>query len=158
VRRATTARFALPVGTVVAIALFLAVPPFITKNIVSIPRTHHALVYQAKLRSGLSDAVHQAGGAKALLSCGSMMTEGFQVPMIAWTLGVRTLRVEASPTGLVGPPWPNVVFQARAQSKSTLLPLPQQIIDWEHDGAHYTLIAHSRTFRIFSTCPAKVAS
>ena len=63
------------------------------------------------------------------------MTEGFQVPMVAWTLGVRTLRVEAEPSTLAGPPWPDVILQTRAQSNSTLLPTPAQIIAWEHAGA-----------------------
>ncbi len=158
VRRLTAAAFAVPAGTVVAIALFLAVPPWIGTNIVSLPRTHHALVYQAHLREDLTAAVKNAGGANALLRCGngSVMTEGFQVPMVAWTLGVRTLRVEAEPSNLAGPPWPAVILQARAQSKSTLLPTPQQIIAWEHAGAHYTLVAHVRTFRVFSTCAGKV--
>jgi hypothetical protein len=78
--------------------------------------------------------------------------------MVAWTLGVPTARVEATPLEIVGAPWPNVILQNRAQSKSTLLPLPQQIIAWERDGAHYTLVAHNRTFRIFSTCGHGVRS
>ena len=67
------------------------------------------------------------------------MTEGFQVPMVAWKLGVHTLRVEAEPSTLAGPPWPDVILQTRAQSNSTLLPTPAQIIAWEHEGAHYRL-------------------
>ena len=86
------------------------------------------------------------------------MTEGFQVPMAAWTLGVRTLQVEAEPSNLAGPPWPAVILQTRAQSNATLLPTPQQIIAWEHEGAKYKLIAHVRTFRVFSTCASKVTS
>ncbi len=156
-RRYASGSFALAAGTVVAVALFLAWPPWISHNIVSLPRTHHALVYQAKLRSGLAAAVRRAGGAGALLNCGSVMTEGFQVPMAAWTLGVRTLRVEATPLTTVGPPWPNVILQTRAQSKSALLPTYNQIRAWERAGAHYTVIAHSGTFRIFSTCPRRVA-
>jgi hypothetical protein len=160
-RRLTASVVTIPAGTVVAVALFLAVPPWIGTNIVSLPRTHHALVYQAHLRQDLNAAVQKAGGVSAILNCGShqntVMTEGFQVPMAAWTLGVRTLRVEAEPSQLAGPPWPNVILQARAQSKSTLLPTPAQIIAWERAGAHYTLVAHVRTFRVFSTCAAKVA-
>lgn len=155
-RRFAAPRFTLPVGTIVAIALFLAVPPWIGQNIISIPRTHHALVYQADLRSDLTAAVAKAGGADALLKCGPVMTEGFQVPMVAWTLGVRTLRVEAEPSNLSPPPWPAVILQTRAQSNSTLLPTPQQIIVWEHAGARYKLVAHVRTFRVFSTCAGKV--
>jgi len=155
VRRLTAPIFTIPAGTIVAIGLFLAVPPWIGKNIISLPRTHHALVYQAHLREDLTAAVQKAGGKQALLNCGPVMTEGFQVPMVAWTLGVRTLRVQAEPSQLVGPPWPAVILQTRAQSKSTLLPTPAQIIAWEHDGANYKLVAHVRTFRVFSTCAAK---
>jgi hypothetical protein len=157
-RRFGRAAVALPAGVVAGVALFLAVPPWITKNIVSLPRTHHALYYQALLRRDVAAAVQRAGGREAVLRCGTIMTEGFQVPMLAWTLGVPTLRVEATPLGMVGPPWPNVIFQNRAQSKSRLLPLPQQIIAWERAGAPYRLIVHNRTFRVFSTCGSKVAS
>jgi hypothetical protein len=150
-------RFSIPAGAAVAVVLFLALPSWIGKGIVSLPRTHHALVYQAKLRSDLTAAVAKAGGADALLRCGSVMTEGFQVPMAAWTLGVHTLRIEATPSKIAGPPWPAVILQARAQSNSRLLPTPQQIIAWEHDGAPYKLVAHVRTFRVFSTCAGKVA-
>lgn len=147
----------VPAATAVAVVLFLALPSWIGKGIVSLPRTHHALVYQAHLREDLTAAVREAGGSGALLGCGAVMTEGFQVPMVAWTLGVHTLRVEATPTKLVGPPWPAVILQARAQSNSGLLPSPAQIIAWEHAGARYRLLAHVRTFRVFSTCASKVS-
>jgi hypothetical protein len=149
---------ALPAALAVPLVVILAVPRWIgsTKSLISVPRTHHALVYQARLRSDLTAAVAKAGGADALLRCGPVMTEGFQVPMVAWTLGVHTLRVEAEPSKLAPPPWPAVILQARAQSTSTLLPTPQQIIAWEHEGAPYKLVAHVRTFRVFSTCAGKV--
>ncbi len=149
-------RFALPAATAVALAIFLTVPSWLGKSIVSLPRTHHALVYQAHLRSDLNAAVAKAGGADALLRCGPVMTEGFQVPMVAWALRVHTLRIEAEPSQLAAPPWPAVILQVRAQSNSTLLPTPQQILAWEHDGAPYRLVAHVRTFRVFSTCAGKV--
>jgi len=155
-RRAATPAFALAAGTAAAVVLFLAWPPWIGRNIISLPRTHRALVYQAHLREDLTKAVGELGGPARVLGCGSVMTEGFQVPMVAWTLGVHTLRVQATPTGLVPPPWPNVIFQTRAQSNSSLLPSPAQIIAWEHDGAGYTLAAHVRTFRVFSSCTGRV--
>ena len=143
-------------ATAVAVVLFLALPSWIGKGIVSLPRTHHALVYQAHLRSDLTAAVAKAGGADALLRCGPVMTEGFQVPMVAWTLGVHTLRIQATPSKLAGPPWPAVILQTRAQSNSHLLPTPAQIIAWEQAGARYRQVAHVRTFRVFSTCAGKV--
>lgn len=153
VRRLSPPLVALPAGATVAIGLFLAVPPWIGHQIVSLPRTHRALVYQADLRQDLVQAIRQAGGPSALLHCGTVMTEGYQVPMLAYQLGVHTLRVEAPPPTIVGPPWPNVILQTRAQSNATLLPLAPQILAWEHEGAHYTLLARVRTFRVFSTCP-----
>ena len=53
-----------PPGRSWPIGLFLAVPPWIGTNIVSLPRTHHALVYQAHLREDLTAAVQKAGGSE----------------------------------------------------------------------------------------------
>jgi hypothetical protein len=159
-RRADSGRLgdgvAIPAAAAIAVVLLLALPTWIGKGIVSLPRTHHALVYQAHLRSDLTAAVAKAGGADSLLRCGPVMTEGFQVPMVAWTLGVHTLRIEATPSKTVGPPWPAVILQTRAQSTSHLLPTPAQIIAWEQAGARYRLVAHVRTFRVFSTCAGRV--
>ena len=152
-RRLSGAVAAVPAGTTVALGLFLAVPPWIGHDIVSLPRTHRALVYQAHLRQDLAAAIRRSGGAAALLRCGTVMTEGYQVPMVAYQLGVHILRIEAPPPAIVGPPWPDVILQTRAQSNSTLLPLAPQILAWEHEGAHYRLLARVGTFRVFSTCP-----
>jgi hypothetical protein len=149
---------AIPIAAAVVIAVILAVPRWIgsSGSIVSLPRTHHALVYQAHLREDLTAAVREAGGPGALLKCGgrpaSVMTEGFQVPMVAWTLGVHTLRIQAPPSQIVGPPGPTVILQTRAQSNSTLLPTPSQIRAWQRAGVPYRLVDRVRTFRVFSAC------
>ena len=157
-RRLTAPAFTLSAGVVVAVALFLAVPPWIGTNIISLPRTHHALVYQAHLREDLTAAVQKAGGKDALLGCGAVMTEGFQVPMVAWTLGVRTLRVEAEPSNLAGPPWPAVILQTRAQSNVDVAADPAA--DRRLGARRRQLQADRarRTFRVFSTCAGKVTS
>ena len=153
----SSARFALPAGSAVAIALFLAIPPWISQNVISLPRTHRALLYQAHLREDLGTVINRLGGAAAIRRCGPIMVEGFQVPMVAYALGVRTLQVEAQPTGLAGPPWPATILQDRDTSHAALLPSPQQILAWEHEGAHYTTFFHQRTYYVFSTCAGKVA-
>ncbi len=151
---------AVPLGVIVPVALFIVWPPWIGNNIVSLPRTHHALVYQAHLRADLNTLIQRMGGAKRVLACGTVMAEGFQVPMVAWALDVPILRVEAQPPEVDAPaPWPNTIFQDQDTGSAALLPQPQTIIDWVHDGAHYrTYDLHQRTFRLFSTCPAKVGS
>jgi hypothetical protein len=79
------------------------------------------------------------------------MTEGFQVPMVAWALGVHTVQVGAPPTGGPPPPAPNVIFRTRAQRNATPLPL---LSDWPN--VHYQRVAHVRTFSVYSNCTGNV--
>jgi hypothetical protein len=140
-------RAAGAVGSLVVAAVFMALPPWIGANVVDIQATHRALVYQAHLRADLATAVGQAGGSTRVLRCGSVMTEGFQVPMVSWRLGVPFGRVQPSPNkGDPLPPPPNVIFQARAQHHAHLLPF---VRTWT--GAHYRLVAHVRTFHVYET-------
>jgi hypothetical protein len=162
VRRRATPALAATGGTLLAAALLVAAPPGIGRNVIDLPRVTHELNYQAKLRSDLARAIPRSGGAPALLSCGPVMTESYQVPMVAWMLGVPAARIEPAPAwpptsdGLGSRP-PGVLVQDRAHPGSALLPAPGQIRAWEHGGAHYTLLARVRTFSVFSTCPHKVS-
>jgi hypothetical protein len=129
-------------------ACFLLLPSWVGGNLIDIPRTHHALNYQAKLRQDVTKVVADYGGAAKLRRCGTVMTEGFQVPLVAWTLGVHTLDVEASPAaGAPPPPAPNVILQTRAQTNSALLPI---VHTWPN--VHYRYVGHVRTFRLFTNC------
>ena len=132
-----------------AAVVFVALPPWLGA---SVPRTHRALVYQAHLREDMAKAVSDLGGSAKILRCGTVMTEGFQVPMLAWNLGVHTLVVVASPLtdAQPGPP-PNVIFQTRAQRNASLLP---RLRDWP--GVHYTRVARVRTFRVYASCRGNV--
>ena len=137
------------VGAVVvgAAVVLIAAPPWIGPSIIDVPATHRALVYQADLRTDMTRAVQAVGGRSRILACGTIMTEGFQVPMLAWNLNVHTLRIEASPTVAGSGTPPNVIFQTRAQRSAHLLPI---VGAWH--GAHYALVAHVRTFRVYASC------
>jgi hypothetical protein len=116
--------------------------------LIDISRTHRSLVYQARLREGAAKVVADYGGAAKLLRCGSVMTEGFQVPMVAWTLGVHTLRIEAPPASVEEPgPAPNVILQTRANRHATLLPV---VHGWP--SVPYIYAGHSGPFRLFTHC------
>jgi hypothetical protein len=81
------------------------------------------------------------------------MTEGFQVPMLAYTLGVHTAQVQAAPLTEQGlPPAPNLIFQTRAQRNASLLP---RVRDWS-STVPYQLVAHVRTFKVYSHCAGRV--
>ena len=83
--------------------VFVFAPNWVGNNLISIPRTHGSLVYQAHLRKGMSELIERYGGADKVLACGSVMTEGFQVPMVAFDLDVPTTRIEAPPTRAARP-------------------------------------------------------
>src|SRR5665648_495340 len=99
----------------VAALVFCFAPNWVGTNFISIQKTHKALVYQAHLRQDAARIIARYGGAAKLLRCGTIMTEGFQVPLVAWTLGVHTLRVEGPPAAGAEPgPAPNVALQTSA--------------------------------------------
>ncbi len=151
-RRPSSASAASWTATGLMTLVFVLVPNPVTGSLLHIRRTHRALVYQAHLREDAARAIADLGGPAKVLRCGTVMTEGFQVPMLAWTLGVRTLGVQAPPVHVVqGGPWPNTILQARDTSKARLLPRPAQIIAWEQAGARYTTF-RVRTFIVSSTC------
>jgi hypothetical protein len=141
-------------GTGVALAVGIAFPPWIGPSLIDVPATHRALVYQAHLRSDVQTAIRQLGGSERVLACGNVMTEGFQVPMVAWTLGVHTLTVEAPAAAGEPPgPAPNVIFQTRDTRSAALLPL---VHTWP--STPYKFVGQFRTFRVFEHCVGKVSS
>jgi hypothetical protein len=147
---ATLARGSSWIGAVIAGLAFALLPSWVGGNLISISRTHRSLVYQARLREGAAKVVADYGGAAKLLRCGSVMTEGFQVPMVAWTLGVHTLRIEAPPASVENAgPAPNVILQTRANRHSTLLPI---VHGWP--TVAYVYAGHSGPFRLFTHCRA----
>jgi hypothetical protein len=141
-------------GALLAAVVFMATPPWIGGHVVDVQATHRALVYQARLREDMTNAVAKLGGPGKVLACGTVMTEGFQVPMLAWTLGVHTLQIESStlPVSSLPDP-PNVIFQTRAQRHAHLLP-----IVGDPSKGRYRLVTHVRTFRVYSNCAGKLAA
>jgi len=141
-------------AVVLLLAVYLVFPNWVGGGLINIQRTHGILVYQARLRQDAARAIQDLGGRDRVLACGSVMTEGFQVPMLAYDLDVHILRVEANPQpGQPVPPAPNIVFQARANRGSHLLPL---LRTWP--GTHYRQVVRLRAFRVSEACAAKVGS
>ena len=134
-------------GLALVTLAFVMLPSWVGNNLISIPRTHGSLTYQAHLRQGVTRLVADYGPSK-MLRCGTVMTEGFQVPMVAWTLGVHTAQIEAPPVEGEPPgPAPNVILQTRDTRHASLLPL---VHTWP--STHYTYVATSGPFRLFTHC------
>jgi hypothetical protein len=134
-------------GLALVALVFAMLPSWVGNNLISVPRTHRSLVYQAHLRQGLNRLVAQYGASR-MLRCGTVMTEGFQVPMVAWALGVHTVQIEAPPVeGTEPPPAPNVILQTRDTRHASLLPV---VHTWPN--VHYTFVGTSGPFKLFTHC------
>ena len=129
--------------------VYVFVPNPVGRSLIDIQRTHRSLVYQAQLRAGAANAVARLGGKNQIYACGTVMTEGFQVPLLAYSLGVHTDQVEAAPLELPPPgsAGPNVIFQARENRRAHRLPA---LRNWPETS--YRLVARNRTFRIYEHC------
>jgi hypothetical protein len=141
---------AVAVGSAITGIVFLEAPNWVGHTLIDIPATHGSIVYQGHLRDGVNDLVKRYGGPNKVLACGTVMTEGFQVPMVAWTLDVKMLRVQAPPPAGIDPgtfPPPNVILQTRASRNLSLLPL----VHW-WPKVHYTYVGTSGPFRMFTHC------
>jgi hypothetical protein len=124
-------------ATALLALVFVILPTWIGNSMISIPRTHGSLVYQAHLRQGMNDLVTRFGGAGKVLACGSVMTEGFQVPMVAFVLDVPTTRIEAPPASAAAEPAANasnLILQTRDTRSAHLLPF---LSTWPTVHYHY---------------------
>jgi hypothetical protein len=156
-RRLLRSKLAAGAGVLVAVGALVATPPWIGRNVINLAAVRHALRYQAGLRTDLAAVLRRLGGAGALTSCGTVMAETYQVPMVAWMLGLPQRRVQPAPSRPTGLPGPGVILQDRAHPGSALLPAPGQIAAWEHAGARYGLLARTPSFTVYSTCTHKVS-
>jgi hypothetical protein len=145
----STPAAAAALGTAMCAAVFAVAPGWIaTVDFVSLPKVHRALLYQAHLRESLPRAIAFAGGATRLLRCGRVMSEGFQVPMVAYALDVPTTRVLAPPASpATAGRAPNVILQTRATQSSTQLPI---VRDWP--SLHDSYRGSAGPWRTFTRC------
>jgi hypothetical protein len=136
------------VASAAAAAVFVFGPNFIGDKLISIPATHGSLHYQASLRTAMQKLISQYGGPKKVLACGHVMTEGFQVPMVAYYLNTRTAYIGAPPAAGDPPgPAPNVILQTRDTRSASLLPY---LSWWPH--VHYHYVATSGPVHMFTNC------
>jgi len=129
-------------------AVFVFAPNFIGSKLISLPATHGSLNYQAQLRTGMEKLITQYGGPERVLACGHVMTEGFQVPMVAYYLDTRTAYIGAPPSPGQSPgPAPNVILQTRDTRSASLLPY---LSWWPH--VHYHYVATAGPIHMFTNC------
>jgi hypothetical protein len=108
---------------VVPLIAVLAAAGFAAESVHRLGPVKASAYYQARLTDGLPGVIAKAGGKDRLLACGTPYAGAFQVPAIAWQLGVHTTVVRsASAPGDAPPAVPAVVFRSRTTSTSHAVP------------------------------------
>jgi hypothetical protein len=111
------ARVAAAVTMAALVAGLIVLSPVISAKVDNVDATLDELRYEASLWHTLDDAIEVSGGAKRLLSCGSVYSGPFQTQMIAYELGVHGIDVGA----LSGTPAPGVAFRTHTVPKGPLV-------------------------------------
>jgi hypothetical protein len=115
--RLTRRAIVVPALTMVAAAGFAA------PSVHRVDPVRASVYYQARLTDGLPGTIERAGGPDRLLACGTPYTGAFQVPAVAWQLGLHTTAVRAaSAPGDAPPQAPAVVLRSRTTSGSHAVP------------------------------------
>ncbi len=139
----------LGLAGVLMMLVFLFVPGWFAHRLPSIQGIRYALRYQAQLREQVAALVRTAGGPRKVMACGSVMTNNYQVTLVAWYLDVPIPFVQALPQTQSGRPavGPNVVFQDGAVSDTpgNIQPRMRQMRAWDegwnrHNHTHYRVI------------------
>jgi hypothetical protein len=131
------------VAVAAAAAAFLFIPTWAATSFHA-RQLDHALRYQAELRQDVGAVIRRAGGAKRVRACGKAETENFQVPMVAWHLGVQSVQVSDEIAPQIAAHVANVIFQTRVTGTAPLRPVIPA-------GVPYTEIKQ-RTFVLFEHC------
>ncbi|HWE58863.1 MAG TPA: hypothetical protein VG228_04140 [Solirubrobacteraceae bacterium] len=131
--RQTRLGLRLAVAGMMMTVVFLFVPSWFAHRLPSINSVRYALRYQARLREQVANLVQRAGGAQNVMRCGSVMTNNYEVTLLAWYLDVPIPYVQAVPrkfeTKDLGP---NVVFQdgATSDTAKNISPTDAQLQAW----------------------------
>lgn len=105
--RLAASRARTAAGVTAALALLAAVTvPFLPRLVSAVPREADKLLYEAHLYRDLDIAVERAGGPARVLGCGRPVAGPYQVPALAWQLGIHGVGVGLDPREA------GVIFQA----------------------------------------------
>jgi len=136
-------------ATLVLLVVFALVPDRFTNRMPTISSIRYALRYQARLREEFAALIRREGGAQKVMHCGSMMTNNFQVTMLAWDLDVPIYFVQALAKKPLVKPGPNVIFQDAASPGRPVYPAALYIQNWELGWKH----KNGSSYKVVKTDP-----
>jgi hypothetical protein len=135
-------------GAPVVLLAVVAAAAFAWPSVRWLEPTLDAAAYQARLAGELDAVIARSGGADAVLACGELYAGPFQVPVIAWELGVHLDRLHLEPAA------PATAFRARNRRHEPPTP-PLDRLGGE-DGVR--TLGATTLWRIVRTCEPPVRS
>jgi hypothetical protein len=157
-RRDTSLSLRLALASVLMLLVFMFVPNWFAHRLPSVRGIRYALRYQAQLRERFSALIQREGGPANILKCGSILTNNYQVTMLAWDLDVPIPWVQALPRELETTRGANVVFQdgATSSAASKQRPTIVQMGNWEAGWQAYSntryKIVHTDPVTLYMNC------
>ena len=126
-------------ATLAVLVVFALVPDRFTNRMPTLSSIRYALRYQAELRERFAALIKRGGGAQKVMGCGSgmtnkygsVMTNNYQVTMLAWDLHVPIPFVQALAKKPLVEPGPNVIFQDAASPGKPAYPAALYVQNWE---------------------------
>jgi hypothetical protein len=118
--------------------VFLLVPGWVGSTLPSVSSIRSEARYEARTREEIQALVATNGGAAALLRCGTVIANNYQVPEVAWYLDVPTSRIAAA-TLTASSVLPNVVFQTGSSYGVNWSPTNDQVGYWIERGANFRI-------------------
>lgn len=129
------ARASLVAGLAIAAALLVAPASDLDDDL-------RAMRNEARLNGALSDAIAAAGGADAVLACGSVTTGAFQVTPLAWKLDAHIRRIDLVPTV------PGTVFRSYPGPRE----IPGAPVIVVNDDPRWQEAAHVDPWQVLQAC------
>ncbi|MDE3131602.1 MAG: hypothetical protein KGL16_10660 [Acidobacteriota bacterium] len=135
-------------ATLVVLVVFALVPDRFTSTMPTLNSIRVQLRYQAELRERFAALIERAGGARKVMACGSVMTNNYQVTMLAWDLHVPIYYIQALARLPLVKAGPNVVFQTASSIGRPVYPAPVYMQNWargwqQANGSRYTVTQDS---------------
>jgi hypothetical protein len=145
-------------ATVVVLVVFALVPERFTTTMPTISSIRYEMRYQAELRERYAWLVRDAGGPQKVMRCGSVMTNNFEVTMLAWYLQTPINYVQALAKIPKVEPGPNTVVQAATSSGAPVEPTREFMRDWSRgwkvkNGSQYKVM-YSNPVTLYMDCSA----
>lgn len=129
---------------VLAGVVVLASLPFVASRFNELTGNIGEVPYQAHKYGELAALIHEVGGRRPILACGPVTSDIYQMPALAWDLGVHQSQIVIA-SATVKVPTSGTLFRSRTTRGSPVVPPTL-------GSSGFRLVATTTQWQLFSTC------